>query len=196
MLILASQSPRRKALLSLITEDFIVRPTGCDETLCCADPVEHVRLLACRKAEAAQKELSPAPEDAIIAADTIVFLEGDILEKPSSPQDAVQMLRRLSGRKNTVCTGVAVAWQGQLRSFTCQTEVFFYDLTEEEIAAYVATGEPMDKAGAYAIQGRGALLAREIRGDYFNVVGLPVAPLYRLLREMGVPVKEGTRQCG
>lgn len=192
MLILASQSPRRRALLKQITDDFIVRPTGCDETIVCADPAEHVRLLACRKAEAARKALSPGEEDAIIAADTVVCLDGDILEKPVSPEEASQMLHRLSGRENTVCTGVAVQFQGQLRSFTCETQVQFYPLTEEEIAAYVASGEPMDKAGAYAIQGRGALLVREIRGDYCNVVGLPIAPLFRLLREMGVPLKEET----
>lgn len=193
MLILASQSPRRRALLSQITDDFVVRPTGCDETLCCADPAEHVRLLACRKAEAALREQAPGPADAIVAADTVVYLEGDILEKPVSVEEAAAMLRRLSGRENTVCTGVAVVYQGRLHSFTCKTEVRFYDLTETEIAEYVASGEPMDKAGAYAIQGRGALLVREIRGDYCNVVGLPVAPLFRLLRELGVPLKEGAR---
>ena len=185
MLILASQSPRRRALLSQITDDFVVRPTGCDETLCCADPAEHVRLLACRKAEAALREQAPGPADAIVAADTVVYLDGDILEKPVSAEDA--------GRENTVCTGVAVVYQGRLHSFTCKTEVRFYDLTEAEIAEYVASGEPMDKAGAYAIQGRGALLVREIRGDYCNVVGLPVAPLFRLLRELGVPLKEEGR---
>lgn len=192
MLILASQSPRRKALLKQITSDFIVRPTGCDESLCCNDPKEYVRLLACRKAQAAQNAHCPAPTDAIIAADTIVFLDGDILEKPTSPKEASQMLHRLSGRENTVCTGVAVLFQGQLRSFTCETQVQFFELTDEEIAAYVQSGEPMDKAGAYAIQGKGALLVREIRGDYCNVVGLPIAPLFRLLREMGVPLKEET----
>ncbi len=189
MIILASQSPRRRELMKHITEEFLVRPTGCDEHLCCPDPVEHVRLLALRKAEAAVKEHAPGENDAVVAADTVVFLDGRILEKPADEEDARAMLRALSGRENTVCTGVAVAFRGELRSFTRQTKVRFYRLTEDEIEAYVRSGEPMDKAGAYAIQGLGALLVREIEGDYFNVVGLPVAPLARLLREMGVPIK-------
>ncbi|MBQ1704730.1 MAG: septum formation protein Maf [Clostridia bacterium] len=193
MLILASQSPRRRELLGHITDDFIVRPTGCDEALSCPDPEEHVRQLALRKARAALKAAPLARDDALIAADTVVFLDGAILEKPGTAEEAVSMLRRLSGRENTVCTGVAVAFRDELRSFTCRTRVLFYELTDGEIADYVATGEPMDKAGAYAIQGRGAFLVKEIHGDYFNVVGLPVAPLERLLREMGVPLKGGDR---
>ena len=190
MLILASQSPRRRALLSQITDDFVVRPTGCDETLCCADPAEHVRLLACRKAEAALREQAPGPADAIVAADTVVYLDGDILEKPVSAEDAAAMLRRLSGRENTVCTGVAVVYQGRLHSFTCKTEVRFYDLTEAEIAEYVASGEPMDKAGAYGVQGKGALLVERIDGDFFNVMGLPVGLLARLLKGFGIDLME------
>lgn len=193
MLILASQSPRRRQLLGQITEKFIVRPTFCDEALDCADPVEHVRLLAVRKAEAALRAAPLSAEDAVIAADTIVFLDGEILEKPRDPQDAARMLRRLSGRTNTVCTGVAVAFRGELRSFTEQTQVDFYPLTEDEIFAYIASGEPMDKAGAYAIQGKGGLLIRGIRGDYYNVVGLPIAPLRRLLLEMKI-LKEGAER--
>lgn len=173
MLILASQSPRRRALLSQITDDFVVRPTGCDETLCCADPAEHVRLLACRKAEAALREQAPGPADAIVAADTVVYLEGDILEKPVSAEDAAAMLRRLSGRENTVCTGVAVVYQGRLHSFACKTAVRFYDLTETEIAEYVASGEPMDKAGAYAIQGGARGFVERYEGSYENIVGFP-----------------------
>ena len=193
MLILASQSPRRRELLRHITDRFLVRPTGCDEAICCADPVEHVRLLALRKAQAAVREHPPGEEDAVVAADTVVFLDGAICEKPADEGEARAMLRRLSGRGNIVCTGVAVAFRGEIRSFTRQTKVWFYDLTEEEIDAYVRSGEPMDKAGAYAIQGKGALLVREIQGDYFNVVGRPVAPLARLLKEMGVPLKGEAR---
>ncbi|MBR5390653.1 MAG: septum formation protein Maf [Clostridia bacterium] len=193
MLILASQSPRRRELLGHITEDFIVRPTGCDEAICCADPEEHVRQLALRKARAALSAAPLTENDALIAADTVVFLDGDILEKPRTPEEAFSMLRRLSGRENTVCTGVAVAFRDEIRAFTCRTRVLFYDLTDGEIGDYVATGEPMDKAGAYAIQGRGAFLVKEIHGDYCNVVGLPVAPLERLLREMGVPLERRSR---
>ena len=187
MLILASQSPRRRELLGLITQDFLVRPTGCDETLDCADPAEHALQIACRKCAAALAEAGP--EDAVIAADTVVYLDGLLLGKPRDPAEAAAMLSRLSGRTHTVCTGVAVAFRGGTRNLCQQTRVTFYDLSRGLIDWYVSTGEPMDKAGAYGIQGRGALLVRDIAGDYSNVVGLPVAALYRLLVEMGVPLE-------
>ena len=192
MLILASQSPRRRELLGLITRDFLVRPTGCDETLDCADPAEYALQIACRKCAAALAEAGP--EDAVIAADTVVYLDGLLLGKPRDPAEAAAMLSRLSGRTHTVCTGVAVAFRGGTRNLCQQTRVTFYDLSRSLIDWYVSTGEPMDKAGAYGIQGRGALLVRDIAGDYSNVVGLPVAALYRLLVEMGVPLeKEAAR---
>ncbi|MDD7312379.1 MAG: Maf family protein [Clostridiaceae bacterium] len=192
MLILASQSPRRRELLGLITRDFLVRPTGCDETLDCADPAEYALQIACRKCAAALAEAGP--EDAVIAADTVVYLDGLLLGKPRDPAEAAAMLSRLSGRTHTVCTGVAVAFRGGTRNLCQQTRVTFYDLSRGLIDWYVSTGEPMDKAGAYGIQGRGALLVRDIAGDYSNVVGLPVAALYRLLVEMGVPLeKEAAR---
>ena len=192
MLILASQSPRRRELLGLITRDFLVRPTGCDETLDCADPAEYALQIACRKCAAALAEAGP--EDAVIAADTVVYLDGLLLGKPRDPAEAAAMLSRLSGRTHTVCTGVAVAFRGGTRTLCQQTRVTFYDLSRGLIDWYVSTGEPMDKAGAYGIQGRGALLVRDIAGDYSNVVGLPVAALYRLLVEMGVPLeKEAAR---
>ena len=187
MLILASQSPRRRELLGRITEQFLVRPTGCDESFSCADPAEHARQLALRKCAAAVTE--SAGDDAIIAADTVVFLDGVLLEKPRSQQEARAMLGRLSGHTHTVCTGVAVAYKGVTRSFVEQTQVTFHELSDTLIDWYVATGEPMDKAGAYGIQGKGALLVEGIRGDYFNVVGLPIAALYRLLLEMQVPLE-------
>ena len=187
MLILASQSPRRRELLGRITEQFIVRPTGCDESFTCADPAEHAHQLALRKCAAAVAE--SAPEDAVIAADTVVFLDGALLEKPGSEAEAKAMLRRLSGHAHIVCTGVAVAYKGETRSFVQQTRVTFHELSDSLIDWYVATGEPMDKAGAYGIQGKGALLVDGIEGDYFNVVGLPIAALYRLLLEMQVPLE-------
>ena len=187
MLILASQSPRRRELLGRITDDFLVRPTGCDESCCCPDPAEHARQLALRKCAAAVAE--SAAHDAVIAADTVVFLDGALLEKPRSEQEARAMLRRLSGHTHTVCTGVAVAYKGETRSFAEQTRVTFHALSEGLIDWYVATGEPMDKAGSYGIQGKGALLVKGIEGDYFNVVGLPIASLYRLLLEMQVPLE-------
>ena len=192
MLILASQSPRRRELLGLITRDFLVRPTGCDETLDWADPAEYALQIACRKCAAALAEAGP--EDAVIAADTVGYLDGRLLGKPRDPAEAAAMLSRLSGRTHTVCTGVAVAFRGGTRNLCQQTRVTFYDLSRGLIDWYVSTGEPMDKAGAYGIQGRGALLVRDIAGDYSNVVGLPVAALYRLLVEMGVPLeKEAAR---
>lgn len=191
MLILASQSPRRRELLGLITEDFLVRPTGCDEAFCCPDPAEHARQLALRKCAAAVETASP--DDCVIAADTVVFLEGVLLEKPATPADAKAMLRRLSGHTHTVCTGVAVAYRGKTRSFVERTAVTFHDLPDQLIDWYVSTGEPMDKAGAYGIQGKGALLVKGIQGDYANVVGLPVSPLFRLLLDMGVPLEKGAR---
>ena len=187
MLILASQSPRRRELLGRITEQFVVRPTGCDESFTCADPAEHARQLALRKCAAAVTE--SAPDDVVIAADTVVFLDGVLLEKPASVAAAKAMLRRLSGHTHVVCTGVAVAYKGETRSFVQQTRVTFHALSDSLIDWYVATGEPMDKAGAYGIQGKGALLVEGIEGDYFNVVGLPVAALYRLLLEMQVPLE-------
>ena len=189
MLILASQSPRRRELLGLITEYFLVRPTGCDESFLCDDPAEHARQLALRKCAASLENQSLNPDDAIIAADTVVFLDGVLLEKPATADEACVMLRRLSGNTHTVCTGVAVAFRGETRSFVQQTRVTFYDLPDSLIDWYVSTGEPMDKAGAYGIQGKGALLVKGIEGDYFNVVGLPVSPLYRLLLDMGVPLE-------
>jgi len=189
MLILASQSPRRRELLGLITEHFLVRPTGCDESFLCDDPAEHARQLALRKCAASLENQSLNPDDAIIAADTVVFLDGVLLEKPATADEACVMLRRLSGNTHTVCTGVAVAFRGETRSFVQQTRVTFYDLPDSLIDWYVSTGEPMDKAGAYGIQGKGALLVKGIEGDYFNVVGLPVSPLYRLLLDMGVPLE-------
>ncbi len=192
MLILASQSPRRRELLGLITDDFLVRPTGCDETFCCADPAQHALELAKRKCAAALA--GAGADDAVIAADTVVCLGDRLLEKPCSPEEARQMLRALSGNTHRVCTGVAVAFRGETRAFCQQTEVTFYDLSDGLIDWYVSTGEPMDKAGAYGIQGKGAVLVRTITGDYANVVGLPVAPLFRLLLDMGVlPAKEAAR---
>ena len=165
MLILASQSPRRRELLGLITQEFLVRPTGCDESFCCADPAEHARQLALRKCAAALDGQPLAEADAVIAADTVVFLDGVLLEKPATPDEARAMLRRLSGHTHTVCTGVAVAYRGETRSFVQQTRVTFRELSDQMIGWYVATGEPMDKAGAYGIQGKGALLVEGIQGD-------------------------------
>ena len=178
-LILASASPRRKELMRYITEDFSVRVSHADETVEEGlPPEETVKLLAARKANAVFLENA---EEVIVASDTIVVIDGVVLGKPENAEDAARMLRTLSGRTHTVFTGVCVKTTDTERVFAEQTAVSFYPLTEEEIAAYVAGGEPMDKAGAYGIQGKGSLLVREIHGDFYNVMGLPVAALSRVL---------------
>lgn len=180
-MILASQSPRRKELLSFIAEDFKIIPAVGEEKIPNGTlPQDAVVMLAQQKA----REIRAAYKDeTIIAADTVVVVDNDILGKPKSEQQASEMLRRLSGRKHSVLTGVCIIFaDGAEKSFYEQTLVEFYPLSEQEIQRYIATGEPMDKAGAYGIQGRGSLLIKRFEGDYFNVVGLPVA---RLSRELG-----------
>lgn len=189
MLILASQSPRRRELLGYLTPVFTVRAGDCDETCDCADPEERVLEIARKKCAAAAE--TAASGDVVIAADTLVFLDGAPLGKPRDPEEACAMLRRLSGRTHAVCTGVAVYGRGQTHCLCCRTEVTFFPLSEEEIRAYVETGEPMDKAGAYGIQGKGALLVSGIQGDYYTVMGLPIGGLARLLRDTGLWPEKG-----
>lgn len=180
-LILASASPRRQELLKLITEEFEVRPVDADETLPAGMPLELApSYLADLKAQAAAKLY---PDDLVIGCDTIVVLEDEIMGKPKNREDAFQMLRRLSGETHTVMTGTALYFNGKSTVFTTETRVTFYKLTDDEISAYLDTGEPYDKAGSYGIQGKGALLVRQIEGDYYNVVGLPVAALARALAQ-------------
>ena len=181
--ILASKSPRRQELLRTMgIEDFVIRPAEADERVPeNAGPAEIVQTICARKADAARA--AAADTDTIIAADTLVFLDGVPLGKPADAQDAKRMLRALSGRSHTVWTGVAIC-RGAYRDVRAVgTEVFFRPMTEAEIDAYTATGEPMDKAGAYGIQGRGCVSIEGIRGDYFNVMGLPVSTLYTMLRQ-------------
>ena len=183
-LILASGSPRRRELLEKLNVPFEVIVSECDETLPEDTPAESAaELLAVRKAAAVAK-LHPGA--CVIGADTTVVLDGDILGKPADEADCKRMLEMLSGRKHTVYTGVAVFWEGHSVSFSDETEVQFYPLSGAEIAAYAATPEPYDKAGAYGIQGQGALLVAGIHGDYYNVMGLPIARLARQLRQFGI----------
>ena len=123
------------------------------------------------------------PDAVVIGSDTIVVVDGDVLGKPKDGADAARMLRRLSGRSHTVVTAVAVAWRGQVESEIEEVDVTFHAMTDAEIDAYIRTGEPLDKAGAYGIQGRGAMFVRRIEGDYFNVVGLPLQRLRAVLAE-------------
>ena len=175
--ILASASPRRRELLQKITTDFIVDPAEIDETI-----PDEVRgefapvFLAAQKAEALSEKY---PCDLIIAADTAVFYDGEILGKPRDKADAVRMLRLLSGQTHKVVTGCCLMKGSASATFSEESLVTFYPLTDREIDEYVATDEPLDKAGAYGIQGKGALLIQGIEGDYFNVVGLPIARLKR-----------------
>jgi septum formation protein len=190
MLILASQSPRRAELLRNAGLRFEVRPAEVDERVRPGEPpLVYVQRLAREKALAV---LATAPAGAcVLGADTTVAVDGESLGKPADEAEARRMLARLSGRTHEVITGVCLAWRrAEGDGFVCEveaevTEVEFDTLTEEEIAAYVAHGEPMDKAGAYAIQGRASCWIPRIRGCYFNVVGLPVARVCAMLRRAG-----------
>lgn len=180
-LILASGSPRRKELLGKLNIPFEVIVSDCDETLPEGIPADAAaELLAVRKAAAVAKE---HPDAVVIGADTTVLLDDEILGKPADEADCKRMLHALSGRMHKVVTGVAIFWDGHSASFSDETGVQFYPLSNAEIDAYAASSEPYDKAGAYGIQGQGALLVAGIHGDYYNVVGLPVARLVRQLRD-------------
>lgn len=182
--ILASSSPRRLQLLQQIGIEAEVRPAAFDElsTGKMADEVVLTNAVGkCQAVCAACGDKVP-----VIAADTVVVLDGKILGKPKDAADAVRMLTELSGRTHKVLTGVAVSFDGRQLAEVCETEVIFRTLTAAEIADYVATGEPLDKAGAYGIQGRGAVFVEKINGCYNNVVGLPLTRLHLMLAKLGV----------
>lgn len=185
MIILASASPRRRELMEkYISKEFKVIPANTAESTPDSIPAEEVaEYLAVQKAQAVCAE---NPYDDVIGADTVVLLDGKILGKPRNINHAREMLSMLSGRIHTVITGVCVCTRGKVQSFSEQTRVEFYPLTENEIEKYIKTGDPMDKAGAYGIQSEGCLLVKGINGDFFNVVGLPVARLSRVLKELSV----------
>ncbi len=187
-LILASASPRRRELMAQAGLSFTVQVSEADETVTERRPDKIVEELALRKAMAVAKTV---PGGTVIGADTIVAMDGTILGKPGTEEQAAEMLRMLSGKTHQVYTGVAILAQKDGREirrvFSERTDVTFYPLEEDEINRYVATGEPMDKAGAYGIQGRAAIFVQEIHGDYNNVVGLPAARLYQELNSLGLP---------
>lgn len=177
MIILASKSPRRKELLSIITNDFVIKTADVDETLPeNIAPDKAVEYLSKIKAEPFKNE-----NDIVIGADTVVSIDGKILGKPKDKADAYNMLKMLSGKEHSVFTGVTVIGYGNTDTFSVETRVKFFELTDEEINNYTNTGEPFDKAGGYGIQGKGSLLVEKIDGDYFNVVGLPVSRLAKAL---------------
>ncbi len=180
-IILASQSPRRRELLKTIFENFEIIPSSCEEVVPNNISTQNVaEFLANLKANDIAKKY---PEALVIGADTVVIAENEILGKPKNEAQAKEMLNKLSGKTHTVITGVSLCFNGKNCSFSEITEVEFFDLSNDEIENYVKTHEPMDKAGAYGIQGKGSLLVKRIDGDYFNVVGLPIAKLKREIDE-------------
>ncbi|MGD0799789.1 MAG: Maf family protein [Terracidiphilus sp.] len=191
MLVLASASPRRRELLTQAGFVFEVHPAHIPEDpLLNEDPIAYVTRLAREKAQAVYSEITedsasdqrvPAPQQVVLGADTTVTLDNLILGKPESPADAARMLRLLSGRSHRVITGIAIVSANRIQTAAESTLVEFLPLSDEEIEASIATGEPMDKAGAYAIQGRAARWIPRIEGCYFNVVGLPIALVSSLL---------------
>lgn len=188
-LILASASPRRKALLSLFGIPFTVRAADIDETMDPEKPpFDEVARVSRLKALAVRRE----EEDVVIAADTIVVCQGKVLGKPHSEAEAASMLRLLSGRDHQVMTGCTILFGNRAETFTEVTSLHFRPLSEKEIQKYVQSGEPMDKAGSYGIQGGAALFCEKLEGDYYNVMGLPVCRLYETLCRTVPEVMEDT----
>lgn len=192
-LILASASPRRRELLAQIGLDFEVRTSGAEEALTehPSDPAAYAERLARIKAEDVARGVA---DGVVIGADTVVVRDGEIINKPADAAEAVAMLSRLQGRAHQVITGVAVldvrdgaVVRRDVRH--AETEVRMRPVSDAELRAYAATGEPLDKAGGYGIQGRAAAFVEGIAGDYFNVVGLPLCLLCRMLQEAGIPVR-------
>ena len=188
-LILASASPRRQELLKLFGVPFSVRVADIDETMdLTRDPYDEVARVSHLKALAVER----TEDDVIIAADTIVVCEGKVLGKPKSEADAIATLRLLSGRDHQVMTGCTVLRGEKRATFTEVTDLHFRELSDREIARYVASGEPMDKAGSYGIQGGAALFCTHMVGDYYNVMGLPVCALGLRLKELAPQLMEET----
>lgn len=181
-IILASSSPRRKELLKTAGLEFEIHVKDVDESVPeGTPPAEAAKMTAAKKAAAIASEYE---NGIVIGADTIVVANGKILGKPKNEADAAEMLKMLSGIEHEVITGVCIVCDGVSQSFAQISKVKFYDLTDEEISAYVASGEPMDKAGSYGIQGLGCTLVERIEGDYFNIVGLPVAEVCRKIKAL------------
>ena len=184
-MILASQSPRRIQLMNEAGFDVTVCPASIDETPMPGEtPLALVERLSSAKAHAVRDAHPSYRAETILAADTIVTLDGKLLGKPKDQLDAARMLSNLSGRTHQVATGVSMLSGTREEKFVSVTDVEFYPLTDAQIKDYIATGEPLDKAGAYGIQGMGRLFVRRISGDYYNVVGLPIAEVYRRITNM------------
>ncbi|WP_246940850.1 Maf family protein [Bacillus pinisoli] len=185
-LVLASSSPRRKELLTNLGITFDVLSSSIEETIDpSVTPEETVLSLAEQKAMDVAKQY---PSSYVVGADTIVVYDSQILGKPKDEQDAKHMLRMLSGNTHYVLTGVSIVVNGQPSSFYVRTDVTFWPISEDEISQYIESREPFDKAGSYGIQGLGSLFVKEIKGDYFSVVGLPISRLKRELAKIGFTV--------
>ncbi len=182
-IILASGSPRRRELMAYITENFEVKVSDADEATDLSLPPEKIVMSLAKQKNDAVLPLCDS-DDIIISADTIVYIDGEVLGKPENPEKAKNMLSHLSGRTHEVYTGVCIRTKNGSALFADRTEVEFYSLSEEDIENYIKTGEPFDKAGGYGIQGRGAMLIKGIVGDYYNVVGFPVAHVGRVLKSL------------
>jgi len=179
-LILASQSPRRKELLDLLQIPYSIVTSNAEEKLIRnLSPAENVKWLAEQKVRAVAEQY---PDAVVLGADTIVYYDGAYLGKPKDAEDAERMLSMLSGQTHSVLTGVCIKDGERCETFFEETEVSFWPLEEKEISAYIATGEPFDKAGSYGIQGKGALFVKQIKGDYYTVVGLPISKTMRMLK--------------
>lgn len=182
-LILASGSPRRRELMSQVGLDFTVVTSDADENIKEMEPEDYVRELSSIKAQSVLEQYADKDNSVIvIGADTIVYHKGEILTKPKDEEDAFRILKSLEGQIHQVYTGVTICSTHKNVSFYEKTDVWVYDMTDEEIRDYISTGEPMDKAGAYGIQGKFAAYIKGIEGDYNNVVGLPVARLVHELK--------------
>lgn len=178
-IILASESPRRKELLYRVVSEFEVVPASInEETKGFLTPIDYVLTMATKKASHVARQY---PNDLVIGCDTIVAIDNEILGKPTSREEGFQMIKKLSGKKHRVYTSVVLMKEDQESSATVPAIVEFYDLSDEEINAYLDTEEYVDKAGAYGIQGQGALLVKGIQGDYYSIMGLPIATLNRML---------------
>ena len=189
-LILASQSPRRRELLGLFRRPFTVQVADIDETMDdTLPPYDEVARVSRAKAEAIARE----KDDIVVAADTIVVCAGQTLGKPRTEAEAAEMLRLLSGRDHQVMTGMTVLRGDRTVTCTEVTDIHFRELSDKEIESYIATGEPMDKAGSYGIQGGAALFAERMVGDYYNVMGLPVCRLWQMLRKVAPDLMEDTQ---
>lgn len=182
--VLASGSPRRKEILTMLGLEFTVDFSDIDEQCDCKDPLGYVEELALRKGRAVANKYGY--DTLVISSDTVVVLDGEILGKPHSNEQAREMLRLLSGRKHTVVSGLSLITGGKEYTSHETSDVYFSKMTEEMINAYVSTGDPMDKAGAYAVQGKTALWIDKIDGDYFNVMGFPVRLFCKMLCDAGI----------